>query len=225
MPSSATSLIYTLSLHDALPISLFLPSSESGGGVYEVSRVARIGNPSSCGVGFGISRAGRATGTGASSTGASAPCASSESSSPVNRSEEHTSELQSPDHLVCRLLRPPLSTHFPYTTLFRSLCFYRVAKVAAVYTKYRGWRGLEILLPVVSVLAFHVQVARQEQAPLRQVLRRHALLQSLLRRLIDRKSTRLNSSHQIISYAVFCDLPYLHTFPTRRSSDLFVFTE
>src|SRR5690348_794031 len=41
------------------------------------------------------------------------------------RSEEHTSELQSPVHLVCRLLlemhlRPPSSTLFPYTTLFRS---------------------------------------------------------------------------------------------------------
>src|ERR1035438_7760703 len=41
------------------------------------------------------------------------------------RSEEHTSELQSLRHLVCRLLlekirRPPRSTLFPYTTLFRS---------------------------------------------------------------------------------------------------------
>src|SRR5947208_338073 len=38
------------------------------------------------------------------------------------RSEEHTSELQSPDHLVCRLLLPPpqLPTLSPYTTLFRS---------------------------------------------------------------------------------------------------------
>src|SRR5258708_5384712 len=41
------------------------------------------------------------------------------------RSGEHTSELQSPDHLVCRLFflmirRPPRSTLFPYTTLFRS---------------------------------------------------------------------------------------------------------
>src|SRR5687768_8845755 len=38
------------------------------------------------------------------------------------RSEEHTSELQSRLHLVCRLLlrRPPRSTLFPYTTLFRS---------------------------------------------------------------------------------------------------------
>src|SRR5688500_16772470 len=39
----------------------------------------------------------------------------------VDRSEEHTSELQSPCNLVCRLLpRPPRSTLFPYTTLFRS---------------------------------------------------------------------------------------------------------
>src|SRR5256885_2073585 len=53
---------------------------------------------------------------------------------PSSRSEEHTSELQSPCNLVCRLLleiiirfvfflmirRPPRSTLFPYTTLFRS---------------------------------------------------------------------------------------------------------
>src|SRR5438067_2310757 len=38
----------------------------------------------------------------------------------------------------------------------------------------------------------------------------------------DRKSTRLNSSHVSISYAVFCFPPphHLHSFPTRRSSDL-----
>src|SRR5947209_3045778 len=41
------------------------------------------------------------------------------------RSEEHTSELQSRQYLVCRLLlermhRTPISTLFPYTTLFRS---------------------------------------------------------------------------------------------------------
>src|SRR5688500_8080833 len=36
----------------------------------------------------------------------------------------------------------------------------------------------------------------------------------------DRKSTRLNSSHLVISYAVFCYIPTSHSFPTRRSSDL-----
>src|SRR5690625_2439446 len=40
----------------------------------------------------------------------------------ISRSEEHTSELQSRGHLVCRLLLLPqhISTLFPYTTLFRS---------------------------------------------------------------------------------------------------------
>src|SRR5687768_13858696 len=40
--------------------------------------------------------------------------------------------------------------------------------------------------------------------------------------LADRKSTRLNSSHGYISYAVFClrHPLHLHSFPTRRSSDL-----
>src|SRR5207302_779082 len=36
------------------------------------------------------------------------------------RSEEHTSELQSRENLVCRLLPLPISRLFPYTTLFRS---------------------------------------------------------------------------------------------------------
>src|SRR5437879_4118706 len=40
----------------------------------------------------------------------------------------------------------------------------------------------------------------------------------------DRKSTRLNSSHRCISYAVFCSVrcPFFLSFPTRRSSDLWL---
>src|SRR5258708_28190835 len=41
-------------------------------------------------------------------------------------------------------------------------------------------------------------------SPVRQGCRRAARLQPALHRDEDRKSTRLNSSHQIISYAVFC---------------------
>src|SRR5438552_14446402 len=70
--------------------------------------------------------------------------------------------------------RPPRSTLFPYTTLFRSRILAR-----------------EITCPFQTVSA----VERQEA---RQLLARRALL------FKDRKSTRLNSSHQIISYAVFC---------------------
>src|SRR2546426_8706292 len=76
--------------------------------------------------------------------------------------------------------RPPRSTLFPYTTLFRSL---RLLEVQA------KWRE-----PHHSF-----QDSRSER-----ILRR---LQSRLgsrRRIRDRKSTRLNSSHLVISYAVFC---------------------
>src|SRR3990167_1997870 len=50
----------------------------------------------------------------------------------VTRSEEHTSELQSQSNLVCHLFflmirRPPRSTLFPYTTLFRSSSSWRSA--------------------------------------------------------------------------------------------------
>src|SRR5258708_25983939 len=61
--------------------------------------------------------------------------------------------------------RPPRSTLFPYTTLFRSL--------------------VEVPVGVGrKILIHHVAVGHL--------------------RVLDRKSTRLNSSHQIISYAVFC---------------------
>src|SRR5437899_9687206 len=63
--------------------------------------------------------------------------------------------------------RPPRSTLFPYTTLFRSAVF----------------------------------VAAQRRHPMR-VARVHRVRQ--LHECIDRKSTRLNSSHLGISYAVFC---------------------
>src|SRR5689334_3956967 len=54
----------------------------------------------------------------------------------MSRSEEHTSELQSQFHLVCRLLleiaRPPGSNLFPYTTLFRSVDGHRRVVAPAV---------------------------------------------------------------------------------------------
>src|ERR1039458_2349140 len=94
MPSSvckyrATTEIYTLSLHDALPIYRGTTSVPT-------FRAEKL-------IAFADSLF-RASGV---------------------RSEEHTSELQSLMHLVCRLLfvsigRPPRSTLFPYTTLFRS---------------------------------------------------------------------------------------------------------
>src|SRR2546430_13018224 len=76
--------------------------------------------------------------------------------------------------------RPPRSTLFPYTTLFRS----RIAREE--HAVLHEALGNEQVLPPLP----HVQHV---------VLDRHG--DGLLE---DRKSTRLNSSHSQISYAVFC---------------------
>src|SRR3712207_7652243 len=71
--------------------------------------------------------------------------------------------------------RPPRSTLFPYTTLFRSI---------------QGGGRL---------------VGDQQRRMAGQGLRNHDALAHAARQLVrDRKSTRLNSSHANISYAVFC---------------------
>src|SRR5438552_14287963 len=75
------------------------------------------------------------------------------------------------------LRRPPRSTLFPYTTLFRS---------AFLSTRRRS---------CPSTWSATVRVA-SNRSPCRK--------QESPGRTGDRKSTRLNSSHQIISYAVFC---------------------
>src|SRR3712207_9017201 len=85
--------------------------------------------------------------------------------------------------------RPPRSTLFPYTTLFRSDPLPDLAVVAnlllvAAAGLYLGVR-LSLSVPVVVV-----EGRRWPQA--------------LARSWSDRKSTRLNSSHANISYAVFC---------------------
>src|SRR3712207_8305113 len=81
--------------------------------------------------------------------------------------------------------RPPRSTLFPYTTLFRSKT--RVMR--------RGGRQEVTGLTVND----RPSVAREELRTLRAILHNAAR-----RGLEDRKSTRLNSSHANISYAVFC---------------------
>src|SRR2546422_4951548 len=80
--------------------------------------------------------------------------------------------------------RPPRSTLFPYTTLFRS-CTQKVL-LARLSTHKRGGHGSDS--PISRMIYAHeVFLSRCE----------------LVRRG-DRKSTRLNSSHGYISYAVFC---------------------
>src|SRR3712207_7579407 len=87
--------------------------------------------------------------------------------------------------------RPPRSTLFPYTTLFRSR-FHPIAVVDLVVEVHRIAsikRDLRFerdhgCLACCDVEALNLAVERHDQR--------------------DRKSTRLNSSHANISYAVFC---------------------
>src|SRR5690348_17447652 len=82
--------------------------------------------------------------------------------------------------------RPPRSTLFPYTTLFRSL----------------GGSLLQALLALLlGELAAGHQTVTSTRAEPRKVASSSAVSPAASR---DRKSTRLNSSHPSISYAVFC---------------------
>src|SRR5256885_10031407 len=86
--------------------------------------------------------------------------------------------------------RPPRSTLFPYTTLFRSIVLKTVPKV---YTA--GATGTKPRAVVLGETFQHFQTAT---ATTTQVVGEFPW------QVRDRKSTRLNSSHLVISYAVFC---------------------
>src|SRR2546430_4345609 len=73
--------------------------------------------------------------------------------------------------------RPPRSTLFPYTTLFRSEAARLFARVREIDHSRWAWSELEKM---------------------------YRYLPAKAREKLDRKSTRLNSSHSQISYAVFC---------------------
>src|SRR5256886_12114358 len=86
--------------------------------------------------------------------------------------------------------RPPRSTLFPYTTLFRSLGVSPTvtlnAKVCETYPQ---------VIQACIDNGWELNAHGYDQVPM------HKLDDQ---RAIDRKSTRLNSSHSQISYAVFC---------------------
>src|SRR5690242_21320647 len=85
--------------------------------------------------------------------------------------------------------RTPRSTLFPYTTLFRS----QLRHVDAAREARRR-------VPV----ELHLAQLHEARAEDRRLVRRIQVVPVVLRRDEDRKSTRLNSSHMSISYAVFC---------------------
>src|SRR3712207_7451818 len=89
--------------------------------------------------------------------------------------------------------RPPRSTLFPYTTLFRSLGDAKVRQpFRGLHEGHRRQRGL--LCRVRQLPTLHWRNTTEESG----------LNAQLATDGSDRKSTRLNSSHANISYAVFC---------------------
>src|SRR5256885_5100213 len=84
--------------------------------------------------------------------------------------------------------RPPRSTLFPYTTLFRSL------ETREIYAPLAHRFGMAGKKAELEDLAFKFLEPADYKA----------LVKAVRARKADRKSTRLNSSHLVISYAVFC---------------------
>src|SRR3712207_8604335 len=91
--------------------------------------------------------------------------------------------------------RPPRSTHFPYTTLFRSTALLRMTKIC--HTE-KGWPHVTLADERLKELD-ELSLTAEER-----VLMRCRAAEELIHKGQDRKSTRLNSSHANISYAVFC---------------------
>src|SRR5690606_41660039 len=98
--------------------------------------------------------------------------------------------------LYSTLLRRPRSTLFPYTTLFRSSLLIVLAIFGLLQLTSGGlfFNALKHDKENFTVL----QTIRQQQSTL------NGSWVALLQTRKDRKSTRLNSSHVKISYAVFC---------------------
>src|SRR5690349_22817354 len=90
---------------------------------------------------------------------------------------------------------PPRSTLFPYTTLFRSGdgAAFTGARARAVILSARTRMALVVATPLVAVATLMLGLRVGAGSAIRAALVRG-----------DRKSTRLNSSHVEISYAVFC---------------------
>src|SRR5256885_9938331 len=93
--------------------------------------------------------------------------------------------------------RPPRSTLFPYTTLFRSL----MASIGFFAKLYADARLTARTEAAQAVHARDDQVQRVEPSHAIVVV---TLNDGTILHVRDRKSTRLNSSHLVISYAVFC---------------------
>src|SRR5438874_839089 len=128
---------------------------------------------------------------------------------PSIRSEEHTSELQSRRDLVCRLLLAPAPTHLYTLSLHDALPISPDASGAAARSSGAGRDTISSLLarPGALLTGSSTRLGSSGWNKLQpaKIITPSAADNDSHR--LDRKSTRLNSSHVEISYAVFCLLP------------------
>src|SRR5256885_10098888 len=95
--------------------------------------------------------------------------------------------------------RPPRSTLFPYTTLFRSKKSRRDGS-----RKSEGWRQKPVAAQSAACSWNSSADQTRRAIPVTSSPRRQENTTADSKDRRDRKSTRLNSSHLVISYAVFC---------------------
>src|SRR5687768_17680250 len=93
--------------------------------------------------------------------------------------------------------RPPRSTLFPYTTLFRSLNRHARDVVDRLLHREADAGGLRMEAQLMRARVLSLEPLGHHPIP-------DAPRGAVFGDLLDRKSTRLNSSHGYISYAVFC---------------------
>src|SRR5689334_24575827 len=99
--------------------------------------------------------------------------------------------------------RPPISTLFPYTTLFRSIG-HDITEISKTHEQLKQLNS-ELEKSNLNLEQFAFIASHDLQEPLRKIQTFSQLLErDLDNKESDRKSTRLNSSHSSISYAVFC---------------------
>src|SRR5256885_12987236 len=92
--------------------------------------------------------------------------------------------------------RPPRSTLFPYTTLFRSTNVTEIIKLMEpmiLHTALNDYTNIEECFGLIEKYKVERIIEKYDYYSLGRSLKD-----------LDRKSTRLNSSHLVISYAVFC---------------------
>src|ERR1039457_181383 len=125
-----------------------------------------------------------------------------------HRSEEHTSELQSPCNLVCRFLLEKKKTRTRTAQLRRALSLEHGRRTFAPCFSHGIRKNIFFFLmirrPPRSTLFPYTTLFRSPAGNIGVRGGIVAFAEGRARWKLDRKSTRLNSSHLVISYAVFC---------------------